>query len=98
MEQRPRYLADLAQKIERPLITCEQKLTKRARESGVTVYSPREFWEDRGLDAVLASQKFLRRFKASIGAFTQGRDGAKEWRYGLDQLFDWYRYLLLGRR
>ncbi len=91
-----RHLEDFAYEHRKPLITREAKLAKRARARGVEVYSPREFWEGR-LDVTNAGQRFLRRFDAERVIFARKYPDATERLRVLRDMFEFYRYLLLGR-
>lgn len=91
-----RHLEDFAYEHKKPLITREAKLTKRARARGVEVYSPREFWEGK-LDVAKEGQRFLRRFDAERAPFARKYPDATERLHVLRDMFEFYRYLLLGR-
>lgn len=94
-----RHLIDRAEEIERPLITRDSRMTSGARERGVTVHTPEEFWRREGLDVERSTRRFLARFRALAPQYARQRDPDQfdaRMRHLLD-LYGFYRKLLLER-
>lgn len=91
------FLLDRAHEFGKPLITSEKKLAALARAKGVPVFTPGEFWPGR-IDRTRSARCFLSRFRSLAPPFARQMEHAANWARLLDMVFEFYVFLLLGRR
>lgn len=91
------FLLEAARKSECPIITCEKKLHRVARETGVESFTPAEYWQGR-IDKERETRKFLARFRSRAGPFARTMEHGRNWGVLLDMMYDFYVAVLLGRR
>ncbi|WP_242333091.1 hypothetical protein [Anaeromyxobacter sp. SG66] len=91
-----RHLTDFAFENGLPLVTLDARMGERAAARGVSVLTPRGYWELR-MNSDAAVQRFFRRYRSNAPVFARSTSQPRPWVVALDQLYEQYRRLLLGR-